>query len=295
MASRLLTLLALWAFRLIALGPRWSMLASASLMGGLAYSLGHYRRKIALANLQACFPGWTQEKREAVAREHFYFYSRAFLERFEVWFGSEQRLRKRVELVHMEHFLAHEGKPVILLAPHFLGLDAGGVRFLLERNSITMYKKHSNPVLDDWIRRGRTRFHEPVVVSRTEGFGKLVRHLKKGLPFYFLPDMDLGARDSVFVPFFGVDAATVTSVVRLSRLVGATVVPLVTRMTEQGYVATFYPGWTHPNDDSIETIEQGVARMNTFIEQRVLEMPAQYLWTHRRFKTRPPGQPSIYG
>jgi Kdo2-lipid IVA lauroyltransferase/acyltransferase len=294
-ASRLLTLTALWLCRLIALGPRWFMVATASLMGRLAFLLGHYRRGIALANLRACFPDWSQARREAVAREHFYWYARAFLERFEVWFCSKERLRKRVQLVHMEHFFEHEGRPIILLAPHFLGLDAGGVRFLLERNTITMYKKHSNPVLESWIKAGRTRFQEPLVVSRDEGFARLVRPLRKGTPFYFLPDMDLGARDSVFVPFFGVDAATVTSVVRLSRLVGAVVVPLVTRMTEEGYEARFYPGWTHPNDDSIETLEQGVAKMNQFIEQRVLEMPAQYLWTHRRFKTRPPGQPSIYG
>jgi KDO2-lipid IV(A) lauroyltransferase len=123
----------------------------------------------------------------------------------------------------------------------------------------------------------------------------IARWLKRGVPLYFLPDMDLGARDAVFAPFFGEPAATVTSVVRLSRMLGATVVPLVTRMTDGGYEARFYPGWQHPNDDQQETLEQAATKMNQFIEQRIAEMPEQYLWTHRRFKTRPPGMASVYG
>lgn len=244
---------------------------------------------------RALLPDWPQEERIRIARQHFYFYARAFLERFEIWFGSPKRLRQRVLIEGMENFLAHQDKPIIILAPHFLGLDAGGVRFQLERQFASMYSHQSNAVLDTWTTQGRTRFNSPVILSRNQSITKIVGHLRRGLPIYFLPDMDFGVRDAVFAPFFGQPAATVTSVVRLSRLLGAAVVPLVTRITDQGYVARFYPGWQHPNDDAKETLIEGVTKMNTFIEQRILESPGQYLWTHRRFKSRPPGMPAVYG
>lgn len=293
--NRALTWLLLWGCRLISFGPRPLLRGIAWVLGQLVFWVAAQRRHVALVNLKICFPHWTQTQRRAVAKRHFYFYARAFLERFEIWFGSEERLRRRVKVMGLANFTAHEGKPVIILAPHFLGLDAGGVRFQLERQFASMYSRQSNPVLDDWTLRGRTRFNEPLILPRHQGMTTIARWLKRGVPLYFLPDMDLGTRDAVFAPFFGEPAATVTSVVRLSRLLGATVVPLVTRMTDDGYEATFYPGWQHPNDDQQETLEQAATKMNQFIEQRILEMPEQYLWTHRRFKSRPPGMASVYG
>jgi KDO2-lipid IV(A) lauroyltransferase len=138
--------------------------------------------------------------------------------------------------------------------------------------------------------RGRSRFHGTMLL-RNEGLRPAVRWLRDGGAFYFLPDMDLGARDALFVPFFGVSAATVTSVARLARLTGAVVVPLVTRMTDRGYVGVFHPGWT---DYPVDDLDAATRQMNVFIEARVLDMPEQYLWTHRRFKTRPPGEASPY-
>ncbi|MEN9772431.1 MAG: hypothetical protein RJA58_1074 [Pseudomonadota bacterium] len=293
--SRLLTLLVLWGCRLLAFGPRPLLRLVANGLGALTYRLATSRRAIAATNLRICFPNWTQGKQEEIARRHFVCYARAFLERFEIWFGSEARLSARVALKDIHHLEAFAGRPVIILAPHFLGLDAGGVRLQLDRQFASMYSQQSNPVLDDWTRRGRSRFNDPLLVSRQHGMTPLVRALKRGMPLYFLPDMDFGPRDAVFAPFFGEPAATVTTVVRLARSLGAAVVPLVTRMTEDGYEARFYPGWRHPNDDAEETIADGVARMNQFIEARILEMPEQYLWTHRRFKTRPPGAAPVYG
>lgn len=293
--NRAATWLLLWTCRLIAFGPRPLLHGIAWVLGRLVFWLATQRRHVAMVNLGICFPDWTPAQRRNVAKGHFYYYTRAFLERFEIWFGSAERLRHRVAIKGIENFTAHEGRPIIILAPHFLGLDAGGVRFQLERQFASMYSRQSNPLLDDWTRRGRTRFNDPLILPRHQGMTTIARWLKRGVPLYFLPDMDLGPRDAVFAPFFGEPAATVTSVVRLSRMLGATVVPLVTRMTGDGYEATFYPGWQHPNDDAIETLEQAASKMNQFIEQRILEMPEQYLWTHRRFKSRPPGMPSVYG
>lgn len=292
---RILTWLALWACRLIALGPAFLRIAVIGILAKLAFHFGGHRREIAMTNLRLCFPHWSDAQRRQVVKKHFHFYARAFIERFAVWFGSPQRIRSMVALCGLEHLLAAQGRPVIVLAPHFLGLDAGGLRFQLERQFVSMYSNQSNPLLNDWTLRGRTRFNDPVIVPRQQGMRTLVKWLKQGLPLYFLPDMDFGPRDAIFVPFFGVSAATVTSVVRLSRALNAVVVPLVTEMTASGYVARFYPGWQHPDDDATETLAQGVEKMNRFIEARILEHPEQYLWTHRRFKTRPPGAAPVYG
>jgi Kdo2-lipid IVA lauroyltransferase/acyltransferase len=293
--SRALTWLFLWSLRLIAFMPQPLSRGFSWCIGAVAYRLAHRRRRIAMTNLKACFPQWTDAKRVAVTREHFACYARAFLDRFVLWFGRPETLRHWVRLEGLEHFEAHHGKPLILLVPHFLGLEAGGMRLQLEAKVSNIYSRQRNAELDRWVLRGRKRFNDPILLMRSEGVGRAVRWLKRGVPFHYSPDMDLGRRESIFVPFFGVPTATITALVRMARATNAAVVPLVTRMTKEGYVATFYPGWTHSNDDSIETIEQGVVRMNQFIEQRVLEMPAQYLWTHRRFKTRPPGAPPIYG
>jgi KDO2-lipid IV(A) lauroyltransferase len=140
---------------------------------------------------------------------------------------------------------------------------------------------------------GRTRFVPPELFSRQEGIRPVVKALREGLPFYYLPDMDFGSRDSIFVPFFGVPAATITGLSRIARLAKAVVVPAVTRQLPGGggYVLTFYPAWTDfPTDD----LRADVRRMNAFIEERVREMPEQYLWSHKRFKTRPPGEERFY-
>jgi KDO2-lipid IV(A) lauroyltransferase len=137
----------------------------------------------------------------------------------------------------------------------------------------------------------RKRFSDGVVLSRQQGVRSAVKLIRKGLPCYYLPDLDLGPRDAIFVPFFGVQAATVTGTARLAAMTGAVVLPFVIHMTADGYVGRFYPPWQDfPGDD----IEAATRRMNAFIEDRVREAPAQYLWSHKRFKTRPPGEASFY-
>lgn len=259
--------------------------------GALAWRLAPDRRRVTLRNLELCFPQWSEERRVAVARAHFRYFVRSFVDRFILWYGPITRVRALCRLEGAEHYEQHRGKPVILLAPHFVGCDAGGARMFFETPIVSMYAKQKNRVFDAAMTRGRTRLPGASMVLRTDGLRAAVRALRGGTPFYFLPDMDLGARDALFVPFFGVRAATVTSVARLARLTGAVVVPCVTRMTDDGYVVRLYPAWeAFPGDD----LREATRRMNAFIEERVLEMPAQYLWSHRRFKTRPPGEPGLY-
>ena len=259
--------------------------------GLLAYCLAAKRRRIARINLRLCMPTLSKAAREQMVRQHFCFYGRSFFERFIIWHGSQERIERIVHIEGLEHLREALGKPIIILAPHFLGLDAGGIRVSIEQRVVSMYAVQSNPVLNKATLDGRTRFNDCVLLSRQDGLLQAVRLIKNGLPLYFLPDMDLGPRDAVFADFFGVPAATVTSVSRLAKLTGAMIIPCVTHMHSHGYTVRFYPRWI---DYPVNDLQAAARHMNQFIEQRVLEMPAQYLWTHKRFKTRPPGEASFY-
>ena len=260
-------------------------------LGGLAWRLAGKRRRVTQINLSRCMPALDEAAREALGLQSFRYQVRSFFDRSIVWFGSEARIRRLVRLEGMEHFEAHRGRPVILLAPHFCGIDAGGMRFQIESVAASMYANQKSQLLSRVMTEGRSRFNGARMFLRNDGLRPAVRALRDGVPFYFLPDMDLGPRDAVFVPFFGVPAATVTSVARLARMTGAVVVPIVTTMDDAGYVARLYPAWPdYPDKDVVVATR----RMNAFIEDRVREAPAQYLWSHKRFKTRPEGEPGFY-
>ena len=262
-------------------------------VGFLLYILGRERRKVALTNLALCFPQWSKAEQRRVARAHFQCFGRAALEHGIQWWSSKERIERLVRVEGLEHWQAVADRPVIWLAPHFVGLDMGGVRITTQWRACSMYSRQKNPVFERILMHGRTRFVEPVLFSRQQGLRSIVRILREGLPFYYLPDMDYGERDSIFVPFFGVPAATITGLSRLASVAGAVVVPAVTRQLPGagGYVLTFYPAW---KDFPGASVEEDTRRMNAFIEQRVLEMPEQYFWLHKRFKTRPPGEPRFY-
>ena len=262
-------------------------------LGMLLYLLALERRRVTLTNLTLCFPQWTEAKRVETARGHFRAFGRSLLEHSILWWGSKERIQRLVRVEGLAHWQAVADRPVIWFAPHFVGLDMGGARIITEWRGISVYSHQKDPVFDRVLRRGRTRFVAPVLFSRQDGIRPVVKAMRGGLPFYYLPDMDFGSRDSIFAPFFGVPAATITGLSRIARLAGAVVVPAVTRQLpgSDGYVLTFYQAWTgFPTDD----VEADVRRMNEFVEQRVLEMPEQYLWLHKRFKTRPPGEEKFY-
>jgi KDO2-lipid IV(A) lauroyltransferase len=261
---------------------------------GLAfYVLGRERRRVAEINIGLCFPELSPNERKRLVRRHFRAFGRSFLERGILWWSSADRIRRLVRMEGVEHWQAVRGRPVIWFAPHFVGLDMGGARLALEANAASMYSAQKNPVFDRLLLRGRTRFNEQRLFSRQDGVREVVKVIRAGVPFYYLPDMDFGPRDSIFVPFFGVPAATITGLSRLARLGQAVVLPVVTRQLPggQGYVLRFYAPWeSFPSDD----VEADTRRMNAFIEARVREMPEQYFWLHKRFKTRPQGLPNPY-
>lgn len=262
-------------------------------IGWLGYWLAIPRRKVVLINLRACFPELTEPQRIALARRHFSALGRSILERSILWYASRDEVKRFVRLEDMAHFDAVRGQPVVLLVPHFVGFDMGGTRVAIAWKVASIYGKQKNPALDAAIRRGRDRFGAPTLFSRQEGIRPIVRVLREGVPFYYLPDMDFGPRESIFVPFFGIQTATVPALSRLAQISRARVVPVVTRQLadREGYAAKFYPAWENfPTGD----IEADTRRVNEFIEARVREMPEQYYWVHKRFKTRPSGEARFY-
>ena len=289
----MLTRIALACIWLLRLLPLSALAAIGNGFGTLLYALGRERRRVCLINLARCLPELEAGERDALARRHFQAFARTFLERAILWWGSPARIRQLVRIEGMEHFEAVRRGPLILLAPHFVGLDMGAARLMQEFDIVSIYSRQKNEVFNAVLYTGRMRFARVTLLSRQDGVRPVLRAIQAGRPFYYLPDMDYGRRDAIFVPFFGVDAATITGVSRLARLAGARVLPCVTRMLPrgEGYVVRFLPAWENYPGASIEA---DTRRMNDFIEEQVRQMPEQYLWVHKRFKTRPPGEPSWY-
>jgi KDO2-lipid IV(A) lauroyltransferase len=261
--------------------------------GLLLYALAFERRRVVLTNLRLCFPQLGDGERAALARRHFAAFGRSLFEHGILWWGSRARVLRLVRIEGLEHWHAVRDKPVIWLAPHFVGLDMGGIRLTAEYPLVSVYGKQKNPAFDAVLLHGRTRLGPTELYSRQDGIRPVAKAIKAGLPFYYLPDMDFGPRDSIFVPFFDVPAATITGLARIAALTGAVVVPAVTTQLPggEGYVLRFYPAWENfPGAD----LAADTRRMNAFIEDRVREMPEQYYWLHKRFKTRPAGEPRFY-
>jgi KDO2-lipid IV(A) lauroyltransferase len=261
-------------------------------VGSLLFLVLGKRRHIALTNLRLCMPELSEEARRAIAREHFRGYSRSIFERSILWWAPEARVRK---LIHVEGSVpqaAMEAGPTILLCPHFVCLDVAGVAARVIP-VCSMYVPQKNAAFDKLLRHGRERYGPVRLVTRKEGIKPILRALRDGLPYFMLPDMDFGEKDAEFVPFFGVPAATLTALGRIAGSTGAKVIPVVATFLPnyQGWRVRFYPAWeNYPGGDMIEATR----RMNAFIEERVREAPAEYFWTHKRFKTRPPGEAPFY-
>ena len=218
------------------------------------------------------------------------------LERGLLWYASPERLKR---LIHVEGDIGygdrHPDQALMWLVPHFIGMDVAGTASQLcqRRKVATIYQSQSNAVFDAAIRSGRLRFDQGEVFSRHDSALPLVRAIKRGFIFFNLPDMDFGLRDAAFVPFFGVSASTLLAPSRMARSLRMAVQPVVTEILPggQGYRVRFGEPWTDwPSDDPLADAR----RMNAWIEDEIRRNPSQYLWVHKRFKTRPAGEASLY-
>lgn len=280
----------LWLCHFLPLG---ALTAVGDFAGAVGYHLAPARRRIGRVNLALCFPNLSAREREQLLKRHFRAFGRAVFERGVMFWGSKARIQDTVQVEGIEHFLSRKGKPLIIFAPHFVGVDMAAARLGTEHRACGMYARQSNSIADGILARGRNRFGNAVLFARHEGLLPVLQAMKEGLPFLYSPDMDFGAPHSIFVPFFGVPAATTTGLSVIARVTRAQVLPLVVaqRPGRAGYVAHILPPL--PDFPSADP-EADTRRMNAFIEARILEMPEQYHWLHKRFKTRPAGEPDPY-
>jgi KDO2-lipid IV(A) lauroyltransferase len=282
----------LWLLHWLPLGVQ-AVLGSA--LGRVLYTTARTRRRIATRNVQLCLPELSAPARRALLREHFRWLGRSAVERALLWYASPERLRR---LIHVEgdvHLAERSERPVMWLVPHFLALDVAGMATQLfqTRPVGSIYQAQSNPVFDAAMRRGRRRFGQGEIYPRSDTALPLVRAIRRGHAFFNLPDMDFGRKDAAFVPLFGVPAATLLAPSKLARKLDMLVQPVLARMLPggQGYRVEFLPAWADwPTDDALADTR----RLNEWIEAAIRANPAQYLWVHKRFKTRPPGEAGFY-
>ena len=261
-------------------------------LGWLLFLIVPRRRHVVRVNLDLCFPQWTPEERRKLVPRVFIAFAQAWLDRSWLWHGNPERVRERVKLQGAVSEL--EGRePTVVFWPHFVGMDAGWTALTLDttRPFMTIYTHQANRVVDEWILQGRQRFGQVRLFRRADGVKAVVSALRDGTPLCLLPDMNFGPEESIFVPFYGVPAATVPSLSRFARLGRAKVVPLITKLTRDGYEVRVEPAW---RDFPTKDIEADTALMNVRLQEYIDAMPSQYYWVHKRFKTRPPGQPGVY-
>ena len=280
------------AMRVVGLLPLRVVRALGWLLGMLLYGLVKSRRRVVLTNLRLCFPQWSEAHIQRVAKEHFVYFGKAWLDRAWLWHGTPAMTLKRLRITGAVHEIQGD-EPTVLFCPHFVGLDACWIAFTqqMTRQWTTLYTNQANPVMDAWILKSRQRYGNGRLFGRIDGVKTIVASMRAGEPFIILPDMNYGVHESVFVPFYGVSACTVPSLPRFARLGQAKVVPLVNRMTPQGYDVEIHPHWeNYPTKDPVAD----TALMNKRLEALIDTMPAQYYWVHKRFKSRPPGEPEVY-
>ena len=258
------------------------------------YRLHRKRRRIVEINIATCFRFLNHQQQQVLVRRHFHAFGQALLDIGLPWWASPERIRRLVKFRDLKYYQAalKANKHIILLAPHFLSLEMGGIRLSQDRPMVTMFRHPSNELFRIIFEQQRQRF-KLQLIEHIEGLRPVIREIQAGKPFYYLPDQDAGPKNSIFVPFFGNDAATFAVIGRLAKLTDAVVIPCATRQLPRGggYEIIFKPPFENfPSGDDVKDTR----RMNQAIEQCVLDMPEQYFWVHKRFKTQPEGEPDFY-
>ncbi len=259
------------------------------------YRVATDRKNIASRNLELCFPHFSAAERERLLKENFASTGIAFFEMAMSWWWSRKRLAKLAQVEGLEHLqqAQQRGEGVILMALHFTTLEIGAA-LLGQRHTIDgMYREHKSPLFDFIQRRGRERHNLDSLAIERDDVRGMLKLLRAGRAIWYAPDQDYGAKQSVFVPLFGIQAATVTATSKFARLGRAQVVALHPAASADG---SGYRLVIHPplEDFPGESDEADCLRINQWVEKAVTECPEQYLWAHRRFKSRPPGEPKLY-
>jgi len=265
--------------------------ALGSALGALLYLALPSRRRAAARNLELCFPELDAHARALLLKAHFRALGVGVFEFARAWWGSIAPLRRTVRIDGLEHLaaLAASGRGALLISGHFMNLEICG-RLLCDHYPLAgIYREHSAAAMEWAVKRGRLRY--ATAMFRQEELRPALRHLKHGGFLWYAPDQDMRGKDTVFAPFFGIAASTITATHQLARVSGCAVLPFFHHREGDRYVLRIgAPLESFPSKDA--TADS--ARVNAQIEAMVREAPEQYLWIHRRFKRRPKGAPPIY-
>ena len=263
-------------------------------IGRLAMRLMRRRAQIAYRNLELCFPHKSEAERHEMVVKNFESVGMGVMETGIAWFWPTKRVNRWMDASGLEHIRAVQdsGRGVLLIGIHFLTLEMGARMFGIHNPGIGVYRPNDNPVIDLLQTWGRMRSNKDMI-DRKDLKG-MIRALKNGEIIWYAPDHDYGPRASVFAPLFAVkDAATTSGTWMLAKTSKACVVPFVPRRKPDGKgyeLIILEPECNPPLDDA----ETTAAWMNTIVEKCIMIAPEQYMWLHRRFKTRPEGAPSLY-
>jgi len=292
----LLNFLGLSLLRLFAFLPYGFTIQVGYGLGWLAAHIPTDRAKVVKTNLRLCFPNLNEQEIDALALEHWKLFGRSVIERSRIWLGTGQQI---TDIVTIKSAIPlGDLKPRLLINPHFVGLEGGfmALSVLASQNGwprgAGLYQKMKNPFFNQKMIEWRNRFGGKSI-ERQSRLRDLIREIQTGNFIFIAPDIDLGPKDSVFVPFFGIQTNTITSVSRLARLSGAEVCFMTTTLNPDRKAYTCHisePLANFPTDDA----EKDTACLNGYIEELVRQRPAEYYWVHKRFKHRPPGEPSLY-
>jgi len=275
--------------------PYRALLGLGRALGAVMYRVAGPRRRIAARNLELCFPELSEAQRKRLLKENFASTGIAFFEMAMSWWWPKARLARLAHIEGLEHLrdAERDGQGAILMAVHFTTLEIGAALLGQAHTIDGMYREHGNALFDYVQRRGRERHNLDALAVERDDVRGMLKLLRGGRAIWYAPDQDYGTKQSVFVPLFGIPAATVTATTKFARLGRARVIPFTQRRLEDG---SGYRLVVHPplEDFPGESEEADCLRINQWVEGVLRECPEQYLWAHRRFKSRPEGAPRLY-
>jgi len=278
--------------RLAGLLPWPLMQLLAQVLGHALYLLAPFRRRVAIVNISLCFPELDPKAQHRLVRRIFVSHIMGLLETTLAWWGDDDQLRPRMQATGFEQLREYQqsGRGAIVIGCHFTTLDLAGRLFLFNADTDVVYRPQKYPVYDFFMRRNRERlFKHAIERSDTR---TLIRNIKKGRTVWYAPDQDYGKKNAVFAPFFGIPAATLTATSRLAKITGAAVFFCTHyRLPGNRYEINIEgPFENFPTDDDVAD----ASFVNQLVERAVRRAPEQYMWLHKRFKSRPEGEASFY-
>ena len=260
-------------------------------IGKLIYPFIKKLRETAYSNISNCFPEKKQPQVTLLVKQHFDAIGISLFETANAYYGSDRKIKKLLS-INNKHFFSDALKDeggIILLCSHFMPLMLGSRALLLENTIANVYRPQNNKLFDKVMVKGYTK--NGAVMIKSKDTRSILKAIKNSLPIWYAPDQDLGINNSVFAPLFGIETATASATARLAKNNNTRVIPYSFIRTKHGYEMSFdKPIKNYPSNDPIKD----ATTTNKILENQIIKAPEQYLWIHRRFKTRPDGQENFY-